>query len=390
MAINTHRRLIVAMTTALTLVSGCTNVVPETWDLEKFYSIFPESWQPMELYSIFPGNWHPQQPSPHPSARHGSAMAQIDAGTILLYGGVSDGGPTDETWIYRYSTDEWEQQSPETSPPNASGAAMAYLTDELVVLYSPYENNPACQGTWLYNLSLKTWYNVVIANEECPGVTKGFAMAHLSDRKVLLSGGVRNDETLDETWILTIDEFVAEGSAIGKWVESAPMPQPRRGHDTAFIDDGEVLLFGGEGGVSLALTEDTFLFTHDAASSGSWSTVEVNIDRPQPPARSGHGMAFVGDGKVLLYGGRGPNEDVLQDTWLFFRQINSWIRDYPPQNLDQQPKPVWGFGIATMGLTGGLPGWSLHHYIDYYPVVLFGGGGGGTSYSETWTYYLYP
>ena len=124
----------------------------------------------------------------------------------------------------------------------------------------------------------------------------------------------------------------------------------------------EVVLFGGEtaGGT---LSNQTWLF------NGTWAEQSIPADET-PPGRSYGSMAYdAATGEVVLFGGEGPNEGALGDTWVY--DGNGWT--------DQT------FSTAAPSARDGAA-------MGYDPligdIVLFGGnqsGGYGID-TDTWTY----
>ncbi|MBL7163440.1 MAG: hypothetical protein ISS57_12605 [Anaerolineales bacterium] len=68
-----------------------------------------------------------------------------------------------------------------------------------------------------------------------------------------------------------------------------------------------------------------------------WVTFET---ANSPVSRTGHAMAMLPDGSVLLFGGRDENGNALNDTWVFNPQVHSLI-------------PADGVKLASLG----SPGW---------------------------------
>src|SRR5690606_16545527 len=90
-------------------------------------------------------------------------------------------------------------------------------------------------------------------------------------------------------------------------LEPASPPSPRFNTGLAATDDGRVLLFGGRGADG-ARTADTWVYDVEA---GEWTEMLPAI---APSARDAHGMAYVGGGIVVLFGGNetnGPDETPL-------------------------------------------------------------------------------
>ena len=62
-------------------------------------------------------------------------------------------------------------------------------------------------------------------------------------------------------------------------------------------------------------------------ATGAWSRVEKTI--PWPSARYAHGLAAVGEAKLLLFGGSAGGQN-RNDLWEFTASSESWRQLYPP------------------------------------------------------------
>jgi hypothetical protein len=114
-------------------------------------------------------------------------------------------------------------------------------------------------------------------------------------------------------------------NAADDWVKKTPsgqLPLARFGHGLAYIGDDKVLCFGGNGGYPGPYANDTWLYD---LSDNIWS----NLNPPDfvPSIRRDHAMAYIGNDNVLLFGGYYPG--YLGDTWLFTLNTNSWTQLSP-------------------------------------------------------------
>jgi N-acetylneuraminic acid mutarotase len=83
------------------------------------------------------------------------------------------------------------------------------------------------------------------------------------------------------------------------WTQKFPLSNPsqRYQHGTAFISDSKIILFGGTSNFGPPGFDDTW--TYDLTDN-SWTE---KFPSTKPQARFRHGMAYIGDDKVLLFGG---------------------------------------------------------------------------------------
>lgn len=137
----------------------------------------------------------------------------------------------------------------------------------------------------------------------------------------------------------------------------ATKPQALAGHAMAFIGDDKVMIFGGYGisGVS----DETWIYD---LSDNSWTQ---KIQAIKPSARWEHPMAYIGDDKVLLFGGDNDGS-FLGDTWIYDLSDNTWTL----KNPGTSPSARSQHAMANIGGD---------------QVLLFSGNGFG---ADTWVYDL--
>ncbi|MGE5479267.1 MAG: kelch repeat-containing protein [Chloroflexota bacterium] len=150
-----------------------------------------------------------------------------------------------------------------------------------------------------------------------PSARMGHGMAPIGDDKVILFGGQLENYDSDETWIFDLSD--------NDWTKVDCEEHPRACEFPAFckIDSNKVLLFGGSWDNDIYYDE-TWLFDLD---SMKWTQMH--------PAKSPHSRnrgigAYLGDGKVLIFGGVGCEwnndicDDFCSDTWIYDLKTNTW------------------------------------------------------------------
>jgi hypothetical protein len=239
------------------------------------------------------GKWIEMSPPFIPNARRGHVLSSIyGTDKVLLFGGY-DGGYYNDTWIYDLSDDEWmDMQSLGQKPEKRHSAAMAFIwaTDK-VVLFGGNTESGLSNETWLYDLSDDVW--VLLKPPFYPDSREYHEMEPVyNDDKVILFGGFNGSDYLKDTWVYDLSDNL--------WVLSEPIqnPSPRKGHEMAtFYGTDKMLFFGGnESGITLR--GDTWTYT---LSSNEWN--EQSPDSGAPTPRTGHGMAgFYDTDKAILFG----------------------------------------------------------------------------------------
>ena len=137
----------------------------------------------------------------------------------------------------------------------------------------------------------------------------------------------------------------------------APAASPSARYNAAMVDlgDGRLLMFGGrnQGGARLNAT-----WVYDV-EAGTWSALSPMTP---PPIREAHAMAFDGVDTVILFGGNTANGGAgLQDTWAFDVVTEEWTMMAPPL----LPSPRFAVSMVTvadgtMVLYGGRTSFGIH------------------------------
>lgn len=122
-------------------------------------SYYDETW----IYDLSTNSWNEDTVGTGPSARNYHAMASFyNKDKVLLFGGTDGIFPSetwlDETWIYDLSAGSWTEDTVGTSPSARYGHAMAtvYGTDQ-VVLFGGWTDSGYNDETWVYDLSASSW-----------------------------------------------------------------------------------------------------------------------------------------------------------------------------------------------------------------------------------------
>ena len=156
----------------------------------------------------------------------------------------------------------------------------------------------------------------------------------------------------------------------GQWTEQSPASHPaaRLFHAMAYVGDDKVLLFGG---FAFEDEEDPQLLPAETwvydLSDDSWTLMDPAT---QPPARGFHAMAHLGGDKAVLFGGDIDVEtDPLSDTWVYDLSENTWTEKSPAA----KPSARVFHAMA---------------YAGWDQALLFGGGFDEEEARETWLYDL--
>ena len=160
----------------------------------------------------------------------------------------------------------------------------------------------------------------------------------------------------------------------GTWTEQSPATHPsaRYFHAMAYVGDDKVLLFGGYtsgegGGEAGVLPAETWVYD---VSDDTWTLMNPAIE---PPARAFHAMAHIGSDQALLFGGDTDDDvdydSLLSDTWVYDLSENTWTQ----KSLGAGPEERAYHAMA---------------YAGWDQVLLFGGGPTEDTAEETWLFDL--
>ncbi|MFZ5518918.1 MAG: choice-of-anchor D domain-containing protein [Candidatus Zhuqueibacterota bacterium] len=242
--------------------------------------------------------------------------------------------------------------------PTAAGVASGAVS----IANDDADENPydfAIQGSGVVPVA-SDWTDV--SPGTAPAPRYWHATAYIGDGQILLFGGTNGGYTAyNDTWLYDIDS--------NTWTNKQPANAPggRVRMAMAYIGDGKVLMYGGSPVIPLFganPASETWLYN---LATNSWTKLSPS---GAPPALDGHGMCFSGGSdKVLLFGGRLIKQYTRSDqTWIFDLSENKWTRKSANKT---RPGARASFAMAYFGTD---------------QAVIFGGFTGVTQLDETWLY----
>ncbi|HEY6556972.1 MAG TPA: kelch repeat-containing protein [Polyangiaceae bacterium] len=133
---------------------GASGALEDTW-----------MWQPSSGWDQVSFSGIPGPQAPHPSVRHGHAMAtDTQRGQVILFGGRSATGLLNDTWIFNlaatFDEERWTRATPATSPSPRSGHRMTYdSVRQRIVLTggSGASGESTLSDTWEWDGAVQTW-----------------------------------------------------------------------------------------------------------------------------------------------------------------------------------------------------------------------------------------
>jgi len=255
-------------------------------------------------------DWTLATPSTSPTGRFGASMVFDPTRNVsVLFGGIASlisiGLPSNQTW--EWNGTDWTQATPTTSPAGRAHYGLAYdLARQKVVMFGG-STNPGLlmtsNQTWEYDGL--TWVQVAMTSAQNPGPRQYPGMTyHAGLNRTVLFGGI-NPQTggNSDTWMYNGSNWTIAP------VLSAP-PGPRNAPKMVYDHSrGVCLLQGGAVPTTGAAIDETWEF-----DGAQWRQVTA----PMPTSRSRFAMAYDTTAqRVVLFGGVGPANLALTDTWTY-------------------------------------------------------------------------
>jgi hypothetical protein len=263
-------------------------------------------------------------------------------------GSGSSGGSSDKKAGFQ---NIWSNLNPSVKPSARYGHSIIYAGNNKIILFGgSYSFGSYDNETWEYDISSNTWLNLSPSGP-VPSARGFFSMVYIGNNKVILFGGRDSTGLNGETWEYNISS--------NTWMNLTPVikPSARMGHIIVYMEDyNRIILFGGYDGYSY--TDETWEYN---VTINSWSNLNPTV---KPSARESHSMVYIGNSKVILFGGRNGSSN--NETWEYDFVLNTWT------NLNPTAKPT-ARCFHSMSFVGNNK------------IILFGGNDGNNN-NETWEY----
>ena len=326
---------------------------------ENRYTFFDDLWS----YDPSTNTWSEVECGPGPSGRFNHMMVYVPGRhQLFLFGGFSASDRIGDTWIYDIEANEWTQLRPQDSPSPRSDAAIAYdEANGVVILHDGYcrdDSHP--QDTWVYDFGENDW--ILMDPEESPKPQYGHHMIYdpLNQRVVMYGGhwsyaGTSQHGYSDGVW--TYDYL----SDTWTKVDPATSLPSRYWHTLAYDEDrGAMVVFGGSGERD-AVLDDTWLYD---LSTNTWERLYTD---ERPPERENSALVYdpVHDSLILFGGLVEFGEPPRGDLWVLDTAEGTWREILPEATpLEEQPEEPEQRGIP------GFPPASIILGISLFALLL--------------------
>jgi hypothetical protein len=211
-------------------------------------------------------------------------------------------------------------------------------------------------------------------HQQYPGIAGGplsgrnlSGMTSIGNGRILLLGGTNSSGTYyGDTWIYDID--------LNRWTKLSPSviggPMNNRyGHGMAYLGAGSALAYGGR--YDSLGDGKTWVYHYE---SNSWTNMNPSQIGGTLNSIALYGMCYIDEGKVLMFGG--------QYWWNGYTNYNNtWLYDLSQNQWQLMSPTIVGEGFQIrydLGLA----------YIGNGRALMFGGANGSSVYSDTWVYDL--
>lgn len=250
-----------------------------------------------EVYDPAAEQW--REVAPLAQARRGHQGVVLDDGRVLVAGGLFEGNPLASAEIYDPATGSWTTAAPMGTP--RLGHALTLLRDGRVLATGGSALDPdqtsgggqtvrIAASTEIYDPAADAWK----AARSMASPRFEHTATLLDDGRVLVVGGLGPTGQGDGTGPLRSTEIY--DPAADAFVTSTDLAEARANHAATALADNAVLITGGSGGegADLSLASAEVFDTRSA----TWSTVGA-----MGGTRTGHTVTRLQDGRVLVVGG---------------------------------------------------------------------------------------
>jgi galactose oxidase-like protein/Kelch motif protein len=240
------------------------------------------------------------------AVHRGHEATLLNDGRVLISGAADsdDGQPSAE--IYQPATRTWTLTANSTVPRGNHTATL--LVDGRVLVAGGSQQGAGCFGcqladVQLYDPILGTWSPAASMRVSRTGHTA----TRLQDGRVLVAGG-------DTSGFIAASSEIYD-PATNAWTLAGSMSAQRTGHTATLLASGNVLVTGGYGEFDVGYSASAELFNPVA---GTWSRTASMFEH-----RLYHAATLLTDGRVLVSGGSSPRDvtsaeiyDSASATWV--------------------------------------------------------------------------
>jgi len=244
------------------------------------------------IYTPDTNVWKEEEPPLCPPARR-AHTAVVHGRQMLVFGGFGeDDVLLGDLWIYDFDQGTWEQKVP-AGPPPARSYHSAAVTGDLMVICGGIGAAGNLTDTWVYDIAANTWRQ---------GQSFG-GMPSIARSAPMISGAAT--VTLVDPQVLWVYNPTTN---TGTFVHPAE-PFPGTTSFTAYAQyNGLLYIAGGES--REGKSDETWRYDPNAGPEGEWVKLSSLPEALRSPAG-----AFDANGRFILFGGVGPDDQIQGSTY---------------------------------------------------------------------------
>ncbi|CAM6084445.1 unnamed protein product [Calypogeia fissa] len=268
--------------------------------------------------------WHRVQHGGNVPAPRASHSMNVVNGIITVFGGGCDGGRhLDDSWVaavpeYPSQGIVWQQVF--AGGPSGRFGQSCIVVGNMLMLYGGINDKGTRLGdTWICQGLMPgegqvrpMWELLEVAAAPPPRGAHGGCFA--GDRKVVIFGGIASDGTrLGDTWMLDL----AETPLCWREIVTPISPRARSGHTLTWVGGKRIILFGGRG-VDFEVMNDVWLLDLES-DYPAWVELQSSEPHPgpdHPPPRAGHSATLIFGGRIFIFGGEDSERARKGDVWV--------------------------------------------------------------------------
>ncbi len=259
-----------------------------------------------------------------PQARYGHCTVNISEDKFLLFGGLSQQGYLNDTYIFSLSQQTFSLVQTSTSPQPRYYHSMCYIPEEnKVYLFGGYNPSGVLNDLWCFDLTTFNWQQIYTPFS--PAGRFGHKMVYVSKtQKIYLFAGQTGFTSAD-----FLSDIWAYDITTKTWTKLIDLDVSVSNFGISLFDDiNQIILFGGCNGNNYL--NSVYFFNYIA-------TISVVCDSYlKPSARDRFCMVKLKD-KFFLYGGT-TGYSGLSDSYFFYYSTygeitSDTIFTYTPTNL---------------------------------------------------------
>lgn len=290
-----------------------------------------------------------------PQLKNASAVYDPVENRVIVFGGRTPAGNSNQIWSLNLSNNQWIQLLPVGSGPSPRYTQNAVYDSLLhrMIIWSG-QGSELYNDVWSLNLSNNAWQQLWPDGNVSGAPLKRYGTASVLEpqtRHLVTFAGFTTSGRFHDTWTFNIDSL--------RWTEKSDSSYPpmRCLHSTCFINESnKMVVYGGQQTGALddiwSLDLNNFL----------WTNITPAV---KPPARFWNSTNYTGNNNIIIFGGLSGTTN-FGDMWRYSLNDNLWSE---VNQGSLKPDPRWGH---------------ISVYIPSQDRIIIFGGEGAANFNDTW------